>query len=93
VACGGALHLWEEDKHILKWFQDHQTHFHAHLAKLRNEALVARISDNFKKVVVASMSVSSDASQQKAFVTDIFRDALQTLSDSERSTVLQALQK
>merc|ERR1711871_276825 len=93
VSCGGSLARWDDDKYVLTWFLDHKSQFHAHLAKLRNEALVTRIADNFNKVMTASITASDNESQQEEFVTNVVKSALNLLSEGDRSKIVRALQK
>ena len=92
VSNGGQLSAWNEDKVVLTWYQDHQSQLHSYLATLRNEALVSKISDDFKKVLIASNSSSAtDNVSKEKYMTDIMARALASLNESERSGVLNAI--
>lgn len=89
LSCGGSASLWEDDKGLLSWFSlnNHQSQLHTYLSKLRDNALVNRISDSLQKVLVASRSLSGDNTE---FISNILKSSLASLPDSDREKIIAA---
>merc|ERR1711871_336344 len=96
ASCSGQLSSWGDDKHVLKWYQDHSSQLHSYLATLRNEALVSKVSEDFKKIITASNSSYSQTASETSkenYIVDIMKGALASLNEDEKSIILNAIEK
>ena len=88
LSCGGSSEYWEDDKYIYTWFEDHKSLCNSFLAKLRDNALVSKLSVAFEKLAAASKSVGT-----ATFTTSIISAALESLSEADRTSILRSFEK
>lgn len=84
---GGTESEWEDDRGMVEWFQEHDAELQAYTAAVRSQACVGEIRSKLSELV----RTAAGAQVHGVNTTEVLRQALAGLPETERAEILSAL--
>ena len=80
-----ATAAWEDDRVMVRWFQEHDAQVQAYIADTLSRACIAEIGNKLSELVRASSGKGAVGT------TEILKQAILSLPESERAQILAAM--
>lgn len=77
---------WDDDEHVFHWLQDNLQHVKAFVWKLKSQQQVSNISEKLKALLASAPTT------ENSNVSDLLKDAMQSLSAQDKAVLVAALQ-